>query len=209
MRKISSILLAIVFASTFVIGQNQNSEKEIDNSEYVIADKADSQSGSLDNTDPVYNRAFSDGYDASCNKSASLSSSGSSVYYDVYEIHTTVSEALDISITSNGLGDSHMTLYCSFDPMDPLANIMCIDDDGGLGLLSAFTPGDNYIIDANTTYYLVVTSFGSGETGGYTVDMGGNLVFGAYATPTVPISNWAFAIIGILALTFVFIKFRK
>jgi len=27
--------------------------------------------------------------------------------------------------------------------------------------------------------------------------------------PTVPLSNWAFAIIGILALTFVFIKFRK
>lgn len=209
MKKMYSILMALAFISVFAFGQNLNSEKEIDNSEYVIADKADSQAGSLDNTDPTYNRIFGSPYSNVCNGSASTSGVGSNVYYDVYEIHTTVSEALDISITSAGLGDSYMTLYCSFDPMDPESNIVCGDDDGGAGFMSAFAPGDNYVVDANTTYYLVITSFGNGETGGYTVDMGGNLVFGAVVPPAVPISNWVFGLIGLLAIGFVFIKFRK
>lgn len=37
----------------------------------------------------------------------------------------------------------------------------------------------------------------------------GEFTFTAVAPPTVPLSNWAFALIGVLALTFVFIKFRK
>jgi len=207
MRKIKSILLSFLFVSTIAFGQNLNSEKEIDNSEFMVSQKSASQSGSLDNTDPTFGRVFGDDYSITCSASSSLSGAGSNVFYDVYEISTTVDEAAIVSISSNGLADSHMTLYCSFDPNNPQANIVCIDDDGAGGLMSAFTPADNYLINANTTYYLVVTSFGSGETGGYTVDLGGNLQFAAVAA--VPLSNWAFALIGLFAIGFVFIRIRK
>jgi hypothetical protein len=208
MRKFYLLFLTVFFVSSLSMAQNNISEKEIDNSNYVVTQKAASQAGSLDVTDPTYNRIFGSPYGANCDGSANTSGTGSNVYYDVYEIHTTVAEAAVISISSSGLGDSYMTLYCSFDPLDPTANIVCGDDDGGSGFMSAFTPADNYLIEANTSYYLVVTSFGNGETGGYTVDMAGNLQF-TPAPPSVPLSSWAFAIIGLLAVTFVFIKFRK
>lgn len=209
MRKFYILILLTACTGFFANAQLVSEEKGIDNSEFVIASKADAISGSLDPTDPTYNRISGGSYSGSCGISANLSSWGTDVYYDVYEIHTTINEAAIISITSGGLSDSYMTLYCSFDPNFPDQDIYCGDDDGGVGYMSAFTPADSYIIAANTTYFLVITSFDNGDTGAYSVDMGGNLVFGAFVPLTVPISNWAFAIIGLLAVTLVVFKFRK
>lgn len=210
MRKIYFLFAVILMTSTLAIAQNSSSEKGVDKSEYVVMTKSANQSGDLGAADPTYNRIYGSPYDGTCNVFANLSGSGTATYYDVYEIHTTTSEAADISISSASFSDSYMTLYCSFDPLNPDQGVFCGDDDDGSGFLSAFLPSDGYMLDANTSYYLVITSFSNGTTGSYTVDMGGNLQFGPPpAPPTVPLSNWAFAIIGILALSFVFIKFRK
>lgn len=210
MRKITFILTAVMLVSSVVMGQNPDSEKQIDKSEYVVAQKAASQGGALEVTDDTYNRIWGAPYDGTCSASASASGFANNVYYDVYEIHTTVAEAADISISSADLSDTYITLYCSFDPLMPEDGVFCGDDDGGAGWLSAFVPADGYILDANTSYYLVVAAYSNGTTGTYTVDMGGNLQFGAPAPPpAVPLSNWAFAIIGLFAIGFVFIKFRR
>lgn len=205
MRKFYFLLFAGFFVSFFSMAQEVFSEKMIDKSDYVVTQKAASISGSLDASDLTYNRIFTSDYSIACNATSTFSGSGVGLYYDVYEIFTTVEEAAVLSISSDGLDDSTISLYCSFDPNDASANLVCYDDDGGSGLMSAFTPGDNYLIEANTSYYLVVTSFGP-TTGAYTLDLGGNLQF---APQNIPLSNWAFVLIGFLAVVFVSIKFRK
>lgn len=208
MRKFYFLFLAVIFISTFSIAQNNFSEKEIDNSEFVVTQKAASQSGALEASDPTYNRIFTSDYSITCDATSTFSGSGVGVYYDVYEVHTTSDEAVVASITSDGLGDSVLSLYCSFDPNDASANLVCYDDDGGSGLMSAFTPGDNFLIEANTSYYLVVSSF-SPSVGGYTLNLDGNLQFGGVAPPPVPLSNWIFMLIGVLAVAVVFFKIKK
>lgn len=208
MRKFYILVLAVFFVSSFSIAQSSSSEKELDKSDYIVTQKAGSQSGSLDASDPTYNRIFTADYSITCNATSSFSGSGVGIYYDVYEIHSPSGEAAVVSITSDGLGDSVLSLYCSFDPSDASANLVCYDDDGGAGLMSAFTPADNFLIEANTSYYLVVSSF-SPSTGAYTLDLGGDLLFGGVAPPPVPLSNWIFMLIGVLAVTVVFFKFKK
>ncbi len=208
MRKFQIMMMLAIFISATTMGQALNPEKTIDKVNYTVTQKAASQNGTLSITDGTYNRISGDVYTGSCGAAGSLSGVGTSVYYDVYEIHTTVAEAADISISSAAFGDSYITLYCSFNPLQPTQNIYCANDDYGAGFLSAFDPSDNYMLAANTSYYLVVTSFGNGVTGNYTIDMGGNLVFGAPG-PVIPLSNWAFALIGVALLSFIVFKFRK
>ena len=212
MRKFYVLLLAASLFTFTAVGQNGMSEKEVDNSEYVISQKAASMAGALVDGGDRYNRLWGAPFDGTCNASANLSGWANDVLYEVYEIHTSVSEAADISLddVGTGLDDTYMTLYCNFDPLNADQGVFCGDDDDGAGWMSAFTPVDNYVLDANTSYYLVVAGYNNGSEGGFDINMGGNLAFGAPPPPpAVPLSNWAFALIGLFAVTFVFIKFRK
>jgi len=202
------ILLALALAFSFSV-QAINEEKSADKSEYSVQQRADAVSGFVDNTSPEFERRFGNGYDAGCAKSSSLSGLK---YYNVYPFYSTTGEALDISSTSTGgSSDFHFTVYCEpFDPANTDLNIKAIDDDDGPGYMPAFAPADAYMIDANTQYYLVMAPFSGGATGSYDITLGGNLVLGVVpAPPSVPLSNWAFALIGLFALTLVFFKFKK
>lgn len=213
MKKIYVFLLAMSIFSFSAIGQNGFSEKEIDKSEYSVQQKGATMSDALvDGVDGRYNRIWGGPYDGTCNAPANLSGFADNVLYKVYEIHTTVAEAADISLedAGTGLDDSYMTLYCSFDPLAADANVFCGDDDDGTSWMSAFTPGDGYMLQANTSYYLVVAAYDNALEGGFDINMGGNLAFGAPPPPSpIPLSNWAFVLIGFLAVSFVFIKFKK
>ena len=210
MKKVYLLFLFAFVASFGTFAQNSGEVKGVDNMDYIVANKADATSGSIDGTDPIYHRSFGNGYSGNCD----WANNGSrDVNYDVYPIYTTTSEALDISTTQTGgsTSDGHMTLFCDpFDPANPTLNVVAIDDDDGPGFMPAFLPADNYMVDANTQYYLVVTTFGDGATMDYDLTLGGNFTIGSPAPPpAVPLSNWAFALIGLFTVSFVFFKFRK
>lgn len=204
------VLMLLIAGAAFSVNASDSGEvKEIDKSEYIVASKADALSGAIEVTDPIFHRNWGNGYNGSCNHSANPSRD---VYYDVYPIYSSTGENLDISTASTGgSSDCHFTLYCDpFDPAFPLLNMTAIDDDDGPGNMPAFVPGDNYYIAANTQYYLVMTTYSSLATASYDISMGGNLAFGAVPPPpVVPLSNWAFALIGLFAVTLIFIKFRR
>lgn len=207
------IVLAIMFS--FAV-QVSGEEKSPDTKDYLAQSKADVVSGSLDATSPIYEKiktAWGDPtYDAAC--SLVTEAVVGDRYYAVYPFYSSTAEPLDISLTSTGGStDGYATVYCEpFDPVNPGLNIKAVDDDDGPSLMPAFDPSEGFGIEANTQYYLVVSTYSVITDISFDITFGGDFVLGTPAPPpppTVPLSNWAFAIIGILALTFVFIKFRK
>lgn len=203
-----------LFGGFVLSAQSATEEKETDKSEYTVSSKSETVSGIIDATSPEFIRNYSNGYSADCNKLAYVSGTR---YYMLYPFYTTSTENLDISSTSvSGTTDMHFTVYC--DPFDDAvsgSNIIAIDDDDGPGAMPAFVPSDGYEVLANTQYYLVMSTFGSGATGAYDISFGGDFVTGIYVAPppppppAAPISNWAFVLIGVLAVTVVFFKFKK
>lgn len=162
-------------------------EKEADTVDFSILLRADSTPGSLDGS-ATFDRRFGAVYDGTCNATSS-DSSANGVAYQVFAIHSPVAEALVAEVALGTLSDSLLFLYCDpFDPLAPAANLVANDDDDGAGLGSAFLPADGYMIEADTTYYLVVSAFSTGATGTFTLNLSGNAVLGAaqQPTPTVP-----------------------
>jgi len=137
------------------------------------------------------------------------------VYYQEIPFYTTSDEALDISMVDiSGTDDYLFTVYCDpFDVANPDLNILALDDDDGPGYLPAFVPADAYDVMANTQYFLVVTPFSSGAEGTSDITFGGDFVIGLVPPPppppTVPLSNWAFGLIALLSLGFIFVRFRR
>ncbi len=85
---------------------------------------------------------------------------GSGYYFDDVEFTAVAFTPYVLEITS-GTFDSYMYL------LDDSCTVIASDDDGGDGLLSAisFTPTDN------KTYTVIVTTFSSGVTGDYTLEL--------------------------------------
>lgn len=130
----------------------------------------------------VWNRpAGTDVVDTSCGAGSSwvLSAQGTAVYYDVFAILSpggTLLEAEILNSVHTTLSDTVIALYCNpFDPAAPLANAVAYDDDGGSGLLSAFTAADGIILAPNVPYWFVVTTFANGESGFYEMAFGGDV----------------------------------
>jgi len=126
---------------------------------------------------PTFNRRFSVSYSIECNAS-SYDSANNNIRYLVYDIYTTAYEPLLASTTLGSLSDSVMFLYCAnFDPAHPEQNLVAWDDDSGPGFASAFLPGHYYYVHPYTRYQLVVTSFGEGQSGTFTLTLDGNAHF--------------------------------
>ena len=209
MKKFYVLIMLTVAVTLSVYSSGSEEVKGVDKSEYVTANKADAVSGVIDASSPEFDRRWTNAYDANC--SLSTFSAGTR-YYQVYPFYSVSDEPLDISsTTTGGSGDMHFTVYCDpFDANNSDLNITAINDDSGPGSMPAFDPANSYNVSANTQYYLVVSTWGAGATGTYDISLGGDFVFGTLAPPpAVPLSNWAFALIGLFALTLVFIKFRK
>jgi hypothetical protein len=118
--------------------------------------------GSLSASDPTFSRAFGFG---PCGGTLD----GAAMHYDVYDLSVSVTGGLDISITSMPAGsfDSFLTIYNgSFVSANALTNCYAVDDDSGPGGDSLL---DNLLLNSATQYFAVVTSFGDGETGNYTL----------------------------------------
>lgn len=117
-------------------------------------------SGKLTTSDPVFNRPVT---------TASLSSVGAGVAHDVHGFHVSADGTYAIEATAfntaSPWGDSFLALYRNmFDPAAPLANLLEVDDDGGVDFLSLL----NSTLTAGTQYYLVFTSYDNNHYGSYT-----------------------------------------
>lgn len=132
--------------------------------------------GTLDISDPIFNRVAGSGVNLNCNLGLSLSGIGTAVRYEAIPIHSPAGGVLSAEIQTEGttIGDTTMALYCDpFDPSAPTMHIVSFDDDDGPGVLSAFYPVDAIALNADTRYWLVVSTYGNGVFGDFALCLGG------------------------------------
>jgi len=132
---------------------------------------------------PTFGRPSSaQGYNPACLIPA-IPNANTNFPYFVIPIQTPVLEKFTV-VTSGGVSDPYIFVYCSFDPSNPTNNILAGDDDGGPGFQSAFLLSDQVELTPLTSYDLVVSLFGSGSPGNSNVVLtfGGSIVFNEPAT---------------------------
>ncbi|MCB1049131.1 MAG: IPTL-CTERM sorting domain-containing protein [Acidobacteria bacterium] len=173
-------------------------EKTPDTREGHVFVRSGSEPGDLDGSQ-TFDRRFLVTYDGTCS-AANSDSSNNGVSYMVFNISSPVTENLDAEVVLGTLGDSVLFLYCDgFDPLNPAANIVAWDDDGGVGFGSHIAPGDGVEIQAGQTYQLVVSGFNNTHMGDFTMVLGGNAVFGQPVTiPTM--SEWGLIVFAVLMI---------
>jgi len=99
--------------------------------------------------------------------------------YQVLEIKSATSTTLTATITAPTQFDSFLALYASagFSPTSPATNLLAADDDSGTYPHASLTKSG---LSANTSYYLVVTSYSSQpgsvypQYGNYTLTLSGD-----------------------------------
>jgi hypothetical protein len=135
-------------------------------------------SGTLDASDPTYNRTFEDG--------SGLSGVGSAVSYDVQPFWVTVSS--DYTYESSFANDGFIFVYTAFNPGNALTGFVAGDDDytGAFSLLGGSATGldgskigggqgtfPSMNLVANTQYYAIMSTFSNGSFGDYRNAIGG------------------------------------
>lgn len=192
MRRILLIGLCAMVLAAMVPAVLAADEKGPDTRNYKGAVTSGTQAGDLVNTQ-VFDRRLSVTYTGNC-AATSSDSSNNGTAYQVFQFHSPGGQMADIWTTQSGtLTDSVIFIYCDpFNPLSPDLNLVAWDDDDGAGLMSAITTADGVQLQPNTTYNLVVTGYFPTSLGTYTVDLGGDLVFGP-AAPIPSVNTWGLA----------------
>jgi hypothetical protein len=146
----------------------------------VTAQAAVIVTGGLDASYPAMNRVS--------DRSGFPVSANTSLPYEVLEIRTTTAgDTLTVTMGSGTQFDSFLALYSSFNPAVPQANLLAADDDNAGYPHAQLTKTG---LAANTTYYLVITSYAAGSDmvyplyGSYSLTLGGNFTVVQKATST-------------------------
>jgi len=138
--------------------------------------------GTIDASLPTGNRITDTGVlnPASCGLTAPLSYN-TGLNYQVYEIRTPISEVLQLSFSAATF-DPFAALYCTpYNPASPQSGLLFADDDSGGYPLPSFTAANNILLAANTSYYLVISSYSNTTpSGNYTFSLGGSVVIVTY-----------------------------
>ena len=93
--------------------------------------------------------------------------------FSVRGISAPVEIIVDPTLTT--ISDTVLTLYCDpFDPMAPALNVVAYDDDDGMGTLSALTASDDIRLVPGREYWVVVSTYGAGMYGSFTVQLSDN-----------------------------------
>lgn len=134
------------------------------------------------------------------------SSSGTATHYQVQAFHVSVTSTYVFEINGVTHPDTYALVYGgSFDPNNPLTNLLNGDDDysGAFSLLggsgqgfassriapgegSNFDAGAGVVFNAGVNYYAVVTGFGNNDAGTYNAAIGGgqgDVIAGAVPEP--------------------------
>ncbi len=134
-------------------------------------------SGTLDENSPTYDRIFGGSVSLEC-ASQVIDSSQNGMYFALFCIEASTSDPIEIIVdpTGTNISDTVMTLYCDpFDPGDASFNVVSYDDDGGDGLLSAFTIADGITLTPGDSYFLVLSTFGTGAMGDFVINTSDNV----------------------------------
>ncbi|PID79371.1 hypothetical protein CSB20_10540, partial [bacterium DOLZORAL124_64_63] len=110
--------------------------------------------------------------------------------YLAFAIKSTDDQPIELIVDGavSTMNDTWMGLYCAdFDPALPLENGVFADDDGGIGLYSAITVDDNVVLPAGEQFWLVLSSYGPGDYGTFTIDTSDNVELFSVANT---IANW-------------------
>ncbi len=132
------------------------------------------RSGSLGPDSTRWNRieATDPSVDLSCNLPVT-DAAADDVAFQAFPIRASALANLAVEVVADAqttLTDTVLALYCDpFDPRDPTANLVAIDDDDGDELLSRFHASDGITLAPETPYWLVLTSYDAASNGNYRV----------------------------------------
>jgi hypothetical protein len=121
-----------------------------------------------------------------------LSGVGTNVNYETIGFTVDVADNYRIEIlgaafpaASGGfVNDTHINLYTGiFNPLQPLLNLIALNDDAGVGALSLLTAN----LLSSTNYVLVVTAFNNGAFGAYNGEIVGQTGTASLTSSQVPV----------------------
>ncbi|WP_232366778.1 PEPxxWA-CTERM sorting domain-containing protein [Alteripontixanthobacter muriae] len=120
-----------------------------------------------------------------------LSGTGTDVPYEATSFTVDTASSYAFAVTS--AFDNYLFLYAnSFDPNNPLSNLLIGNDDAGPGLDAAFDFG----LSTGVSYFAVVSGFANDDFGSYTLSINGpgnvTIANGAVPEPT----TWAMMLLG-------------
>lgn len=175
MKLVNVMLIALML----VAGAALATEKQIDSQNALPnTDSRGTLSGTLDENSATYDRIYSGTLSLECASNV-VDSGNDGTYFELICFQVSDSEPIEM-ITDPALttiGDTYFTLYCDpFDMGNAAANVVLTDDDDGDGLLSAFTVEDGLTLTVGNTYFLVVTTYGPGNMGDYSITTSGNII---------------------------------
>ena len=151
--------------------------------------RAFSESGTFNSASPTYDRILSGATSLTCN-APSNDSINDGMSYVALRVEVTAAENLVAEVIATGttLGDPVLSLYCDpFDPAAPMTNLVAFNDDiSQNNKMARFLDSDGITLQPGATYWLVLTTFSSGDFGTYQVDV---------STPTAtPVEVQSFSI---------------
>ena len=175
MRIVIALLLCVVLMTTVAFA----GEKTTDTVNATPATTVrDTWTGSLTANSPVWDRIYGGSLSLECASNVSDSSQDGE-YFELFCVEVTDSNPIEIIMDPalTDITDTIIMLYCEpFDPANPAANVVSVDDDAGEGLLSAFLVADNITLTPGNTYWLVVSTFYSATEGNFGLQTSDNVV---------------------------------
>lgn len=175
MKFVNVLLVALMLVAGAAIAD----EKGIDNQNALPNSNSRGViSGTLDENSSTYDRIYSGLLSLDC-ASGVVDSGNDGTYFELFCFEVSDSEPIEMicdpALTT--IGDTYFTIYCDpFDMAAPELNVVLTDDDGGEGLLSAYTAADGLTLTVGNTYFLVVTTYAPGNVGDFAITTSDNII---------------------------------
>lgn len=187
MKLVMTLSLVLIAAVAFA------ADEKVIEGDYTIEFPSRAEiTGELDGNSPTWNRSFGSGvYSPECAFPLTLSSN-TGQYYDAICIEVTDQNPIEVEVTVDGttINDTTLHLFCDpFDASDSTLNAVFYNDDGGEGLLSAFTLANNIVLDPGATYWLVLSTFSAGDMGTYRIVTSDNVT--VCGTVSTDATDWS------------------
>lgn len=134
-------------------------------------------SGTLDGSSPIYDRIHGTTADPGCDAPV-LDSLNDGMAFDIQCLEVIDTDPIEIILdpAATDITDTVLTLYCDpFDPQAPSLHVVAFDDDDGMATLSALSASDDIRLVPGLKYWLVVSTYGAGMHGSYTVQLSDNV----------------------------------
>ena len=176
MKKAIVLLLILAVSAGFAIA----ADKPIDNEEYTIQNPGRILiTGVLDTSSPLWDRGVDYSAPPAPNCDFPFVDHGSGpAAYDQHCFRVTDTSPVEMEVVDpTTVYDTTLYIFCEgFDAAFPLNEGVFWDDDGGVGLRSAFTLSDNIVLTPGVDYWLVVSVYYHTTTlGDYTIQTGDNV----------------------------------